>query len=241
MLMDGIPFIFIILICLVLIFIAFIRRKYRTLPSRRRIYWNFGIYLFLALLSLFGTMIHSRMNAEILEESRVEEGPHLIDAVYQGTLDTIAEKYLVLKEEHPLLDGVEELIIQPYGSGGYSSLMALFLEEKEEGDNLLEISYYQTPTYWDGINVTSWIPSTTVELHANTLLIHANHPERLIAKFKTEFPYHPFEKSRIPIFEEERVRGEELLHVKVPPGTEITLTNEEEIYMITEEDLLDNE
>src|SRR5690625_2930323 len=218
----GIPIVVIMLICLAVLF-SYILSQVSGRRSRAgkglSSYMRIGIYVVVLLFAMgLSLIIPPKVETKEVETNGVYNIPSLHQMAYEGQLDDSVHDYLVYKKEFDFPFEKKQLNIQSIISSFHYFTIFVLIEEKDEEDDVIEARLYQTPSYFNGINITEDIKPYETELHANTLTITAHENSLSYAYFKTEFPMSQFQKNRVPMFEEEIYSGEQLVYLRIPKG-----------------------
>lgn len=215
----GIPLIILTIIFL-MIGLAYLlsqnKRKQKKFKRKRTPYFKLMLYIIVLLISMVFVLI---IPVEQERAFEAENLPNLHAMAYEGKLNDRAKDFLVYQKEIPFEDN--QLNIRSALSGYNVFDIYVLVEEKDVEDSLVEAFLYQTPTVFDGIDVTKEIEPYQIELTSNALSITAQDNHLSYAIFKTEFPFSQFEENRVPMFEEELIAGEHLVFLRIPQSIQI--------------------
>src|SRR5690625_4610314 len=192
------------------------RNKY---INRKRIYWMLGVYVVVLLVT---TALFFRIptDQDIFFEGYIDlnTSPNLDHITSQYLLDE-ASAYIVSEKEFRYEK--DELNIQVNTSNGRYDSMRILVERKDEADQMVEATVYQTPTFINHLNISEYIDPIQVDLTLSTLLIDGIWTELSYASFRTGFPFRQFEENRQLWFDEDMIYGQQLLFLRVPQDVEI--------------------
>lgn len=192
------------------------RNKY---INSKRIYWMLGGYV-VVLLVATALFFRIPIDQDISFEGHIDLNisPNLEHITSQYLLDD-AITYIVNEKEFPYEEN--ELNIQVDTSNGRYNSMRILVERKDEADQMIEATVYQTPTFINHLNITEYINPIQVDLTLSALLIDGIWTELSYASFRTGFPFRQFKENRLLWFDEDLIYGQQLLFLRVPKNVEI--------------------
>lgn len=227
------PFVIILVLIGLVVFsinrVASRRTKY---VNSKKVYWLLGGYVVVLTFStaLFFTIpIHPNTNFE--KNMELEQNHNLELITSQDLLDE-ASGYMISKKEISYEKNELDLQVNSY-SDQHASIQIL-VDKKDETDQIIEATVYQTPTYINDWNITEYMDPIQVDLSLDTLLIDGIETEFSYVSFKTEFPFTQFEANRQKWFEENVIYGQQLLLLRIPKDVELIAKEDIDIIYLDE-------
>lgn len=211
----------IIIIVMIVGFVVFLtkqnKKKKKAYLSGQKIRLIFGIYLAVLLISV-GFFYLIPTDAESTKFGETEPGfPHLSEKIYNGSFAELDEKYVT--EQWSFDYEGDELNLETVGNS--INGIQLLVDVKSKNDNQIDVTFYQTPTYVEGIDVTDKIKPPLVNLSNKTLTMAKPREFELdFTAFKKVFPMNQFTGEDWGM-EDSFMRGEHLLYLQVPKGINI--------------------
>lgn len=206
----------VIILAVVLIVIKGSRKYNRT----KQIYWVLGVYLILLFLSLgLYLFIPVSQPGEMVE---VEDVPSLYDIAYDGASIDTASNY---KVKHWELKSANDQITIRYRGDDENAIPVRV--DRKENDGKIEATYYQTPTYVAGIDVTPHINPVRVNMESDMLFVDLPESVSLeFTSFKKEFPMKQLTDEGFwenDDWEEDagETLGEQLLYLRIPENMKV--------------------
>lgn len=228
--MKGIPIVLLFLICLFIIFILLLRRIslfQRTHTRSKSVYVQLSVYVSVLLLSF---ILHFFLPFHSLEKRGDHGGyyaiPSLYAMVYEGNLREEAWDYQVMKEEFTIEDIDHPLILQSSYADDPTNSIHVLLEEAPSLTDTFVASVYQTPSYFDGFELTKDIDPFDLKMYGNVLRIHDRHQLLKYAAFTREFFIKQFQKEPKRMFEEDSFMGEQIVYLQVPSNLTVDISDD---------------
>ncbi|MBM7599641.1 hypothetical protein JOC34_002009 [Virgibacillus halotolerans] len=196
-------------------------------------YWILGGYLCLLLLSVgvyFVTpALHGQVKTEEIENTSM---PNFDRFIYEGEPVDISNDYKVKQWDFDYND--EEIYLRYSGDDQNSLPVRL---DKKENDSKIEAVYYQTPSYYNGINISSYTDPVSVNKNGDELFIEL--PETAYLEFtsyKKEFPFKQLTDERFLenddlLFEDaDEIFGNQFLYLRIPKNIKVNADSGIDIY-----------
>lgn len=151
---SFIPIILLIMIVgLVVVLIRLNTIKKKTYLSGQKIRWIFGVYVTVLLISV-GLFYLIPTEAESTIDTKTDLGfAYLSEKIYNGSVSDLDEKFISKQWD---FDYEGEKLNMEAANNDVNGI-SIFLERKEDNDNRIDVTFYQTPSYVEGIDVTDKI------------------------------------------------------------------------------------
>lgn len=212
----------IIIICLLGLFsYLFLRTRgrHRRTRTNKAIYMKLGLYA-LALLVSMGLVLAIPYENDVGENTvDTNNIPNLHTLANDKWDNDLVKSYIADQKRFQYEDDILDIHQVMLGSSWFS--IYVLVEEKDEADSTIEATVYQTPSIFDGVDITHDIDPLQMELQASRLTITAEDNELTYAYFKSEFPFSRFEKNRQPMFEEEMIKSKQVVYLRIPKNLQI--------------------
>ncbi|WP_404450964.1 hypothetical protein LG329_11520 [Virgibacillus necropolis] len=219
----------IIILAIIFGFVVFITnrnaKKKRMFISGRKIQWIFGAYFAVLLISvglffMIPTEANSTTNMEVNETNSLS----IYVDFSNGNVSRINSNFI---DKQWSFEYEGDKLSMKVFDNNISTKTAIFVGGKSNESNTIDATYYQTPTYVGGIDVTNQIKPPGVNLTSETLTIDS--PERTefhFNMFKQEFPVNQFIGEEHDV-ESSRsiIRGEQILYIRIPKDIKLLKDN----------------
>ncbi|WP_430788991.1 hypothetical protein VBD025_02500 [Virgibacillus flavescens] len=217
-------FVPIILLILIVGFVVMINKvvtmKKKKYISGQKIRWVLGIYITVLLIS---TALYYLIptNSDSSEDVVDRSFPYLSEKIYNGSTDKLDEKFIT-KQWNLEYD---ESTLRING-GGSDQGGSVFVKEKSEDDNQIDVFLYQTPSYVEGMEITDKINPPYVNLSSGNLTISNTKETNLeYTTFRSEFTISQFTGGDSMNLDNSYTRGERILIIKIPKGLKLQEEN----------------
>lgn len=186
----------------------------------KRIYWILGGYVLLLLLSVGVYLFIPVQEEEVKPDT--EGVPSLYDIAYEGAPVDIASKYKVKQWEFDYEN--DQLSLSNRGDDQNTIPVRV---DRKENDGKIEATYYQTPTFRFGMDMTKYIHPVGVSMEADNLFVDLPDSTRLeFNGYKKEFPMKQFTEEGFWESDNwmeygDRIYGEQFLYLRVPKNIKI--------------------
>ncbi|MFZ3578372.1 hypothetical protein [Virgibacillus sp. DJP39] len=208
------PIIIIItIIGLVVLVIKRNTKKQRKYLSGEKIRWMLGAYLLILLISVGMFLLIPSNSGSIANEKADLGSSYLVKSLHNGNAADIDEKFIAKKWKFDFKGEMLTFLAPGNDVNGIS----IFVEEKMENDGIVEVMYYQTPTYVEGMNVSDRIKLAQVKLRDNRLII--SKPDQLelnFTAFKQEFIMNQFTEGDSMNLNGSLILGAQALYIRIP-------------------------
>ncbi len=194
----------------------------------KRTYWVMGVYVFVLFLSIGLYLLIPVPKGD----NNAEPGaaPSLYDIAYNESPVNIDSDYLKKRWEFDYADN--EITIHYRGEDENGIPIRV---DKKDKDSKIEATYYQTPTYFYGINLTSHMHPVQVNLTSNDLYIDLPDTVHLaFTSFKKEFPFKQltnegFWENDSWMEDAHETYGEHFLYLQVPENIHVKADDDVDI------------
>lgn len=184
-----------------------------------------ALFFSYAGLLIISSVVYFVLPLEQAEKAAIKsDGPSLYHYFETGQTDKIDPAF-IKKQWDFTYEGKELLLID-----NHNNLPMTYVEKSAE-ENLLEITYYEKPTYIDGYNISAYTEGPNITLSADSLMI-ADYWNEEHAIFKPEFPFRQF--SDIRLMPDEWGHGEDIIHIRISEDIQLQYEEWQNIYLMGE-------
>lgn len=208
----------------------FIKQSTKGKKSGKRIYWVFGTYLTVLLIS---TVIYAFFpKQDQYNQGNIEQKNtiNLAELVYKGK--SLEEAHLYIKDQWEFDYDHHELQLKgEYDNYDHMNIL-INIDRKEENDGKIEVTYYETPNILEGVHISEYTDPVNVNL-ANSILYvqEMNHVDLHFNVYRNEFPIRQFFDEKWWI--ERQGYHYQVLNVSIPKNVKITDVDEAfEVYEV---------
>lgn len=192
-------------------------KKKKRYLSGQKIRFMFGVYLVVLLISV-GLFFLIPDEGKISEPKVNHNFHYMYDKVMDGHVSAI-DQDRITKQWHFDYDG-DELMMK--AANNDMNGISIFVEKKKENDGKIDVLFYQTPTYVEGIDVTDQVKPPLVDLSSGALSVAKPRLQELkFTSFKQEFSISQFTGEDWFRMGDTFIRGDHLLYIRVPNDLKI--------------------
>lgn len=221
-----IQLIFLLLLIGAVVFV--IKKGIRKANKSKTTYWIMTSYLCLLVLSVGLYVVTPELQGQ--KKTEKVDIPDFDNMIYEGAPIDIDSKYKVKQWEFNYND--EQISLRYTGDDQNNVPVRL---DRRENQDKIEAVYYQTPTYYNGMNITSYMDPVSVNKSGDELSIEL--PETAYLEFtsyKKEFPFKQLTADGFwdndDFFGEVEISGSQFLYLRIPENMKVNADSNLEVY-----------
>lgn len=205
--------------------------KRRANSYGKGVVWGLSVYVIISLIAMVVFFLLPIENDTAKDESgKPVDSPILYNAVQSGTVDEIDEEYVREIWNYTLEEGALDI----EAPGNDVNPINIFVEQTDDLTNEVKTVFYQTPTFMNGVNVTSYIPTPETALVADVLTVRKPEPRDVhFSVFKSEFPIRQFSGESL-FGPRSHNLSNELMYIRIPENIDLTIDRHMGIEIVDE-------